>query len=69
MARPGRNRHLILPIALLFAGLVGLYGMGDSALDRYRPVDVLRMLAVGACFGVALVSIVQYFRGSGASGA
>jgi hypothetical protein len=57
-----RNRQLVTAIALLFVGLVGLWGMGESALGRYRPVDVLRLLASGACFGVALLVMVNIFR-------
>jgi len=60
-----RNRQLVYAVALLFLGLMGIWGMGGS-LARYRSVDVLRMLASGACFGVALVSTLNYFRGGGA---
>lgn len=63
MVQTTRNRLLVSAVALLFLGLVGLVGLGDSALDRYRPVDVLRLLAAGACFGVAGVAIVKYLRG------
>lgn len=62
MDRNPRSRQLVFAVALLFLGLIGLLGMGGS-LSRYRDVDVLRMLASGACFGVAIVSMFQYFRG------
>lgn len=60
-----RNRQLVYAVALLFIGLTGLLGMGGS-LAHYRSVDVLRMLASGACFGAALVSILIYIRGGAA---
>ncbi|HEY7114568.1 MAG TPA: hypothetical protein VIA45_16680 [Thermoanaerobaculia bacterium] len=65
MDRRQRNRQLVYAVALLFIGLTGLLGMGGS-LSHYRSVDVLRMLASGACFGAALVSILVYFRGGAA---
>jgi len=57
-----RSRQLVTAVAFLFVGMIGIWGMGGSALARYRPVDVLRMLASGACLGVAIVAMVQYFR-------
>ena len=62
MDRNPRSRQLVFAVGLLFLALIGLLGMGAS-LSRYRSVDVLRMLASGACFGVAIVSMFQYFRG------
>ncbi len=49
-------------IALLFVGLVGVWGMGATAYERYRPVDMLRLLASGACFGAAIVIMVNLVR-------
>ncbi len=68
MAKSLRSRQLIAAVAFLFLGLVGVLGMGESAFARYRPVDVLRLLASGACLGVAIVNTVQYLRGSRAGG-
>ncbi len=64
MAQTTRSRLLLSAVALLFLGLVGLVGLGEPALERYRPADVLRLLAAGACFGVAGVAIVSYLRGA-----
>jgi hypothetical protein len=65
MDRNPRSRQLVFAVALLFLGLIGLLGMGGS-LARYRDVDILRVLASGACFGAAIVSMFQYFRGGAA---
>jgi hypothetical protein len=69
MPQSQRSRQLVTAVALLFLGLVGVVGLGEPALDRYRPVDVLRMLGAGACFGVAIVAIVGYLRGARERGA
>jgi hypothetical protein len=63
MSARNRSRLLVSAVALLFVGLVGVWGMGASAFERYRPVDMLRLLAAGACFGAALTVTVEYFRG------
>lgn len=57
-----RTRQFAAVIALLFVGLIGVWGMGASAVERYRPVDMLRLLASGACFGAAVVIIVGLVR-------
>jgi hypothetical protein len=62
MKEGNRNRQLVTAVAFLFVGMIGIWGMGSSAFARYRPVDVLRMLAAGACLGVAIMAIAQYFR-------
>lgn len=63
MTQRNRSRHLVAAVALLFVGLIGIWGMGESALERIRPADLLRLLAAGGCLGVALMAMVQYFWG------
>ena len=65
MERSPRSRQLVFAVGLLFLGLIGLLGMGGS-LARIRDVDALRLLATGACFGAAISSAFQYFRGGAA---
>jgi hypothetical protein len=57
-----RTRQFVAVIGLLFIGLIGVWGMGATAFERYRPVDMLRLLASGACFGAAIVIIVGLVR-------
>ncbi len=59
-----RTRQFVAVIALLFVGLVGVWGMGATAYERYRPVDMLRLLASGGCFGAAIVIILGLVRRS-----
>ena len=58
--RGARNRAFTAAIALLFVGLIGL--VTAPSLDRVRTVDMVRLLASGACFGAALAAIYSYFR-------
>ncbi len=67
MSPRNRNRQLVTAVALLFVALIGLLGMGNAVFDRVRSVDILRLLAVGACLGAALFAFFQYLRGPGAS--
>jgi hypothetical protein len=69
MKQGSRNQQLVAVIALLFVGLVGVWGMGQAAFANYRSVDMLRLIAAGACFGAAIVIMLQYFRGVRAGGA
>lgn len=69
MSPRNRSRNLVSVVALLFVGLIGILGLGVSAFEKYRPVDMLRLLAAGACFGAALTVMVQDFRGRRRGGA
>ncbi len=69
MSARSQGRHLVSAVALLFVGLIGIWGMGATAFERYRPVDMLRLLAAGACFGAALTITVEYFQGRRRGGA
>jgi hypothetical protein len=65
MSPRNRNRQLVTAVALLFVALTGLWGMGNSLFDRVRAVDILRLLASGACIGVALSAFFRYLQGKG----
>lgn len=46
-------------IVVLFLGLLGVYRVTTSArFESYRTVDVIQLVASGACFGAALVGFV-----------
>jgi hypothetical protein len=66
MSPRNRNRQLVTAVALLFISLIGLWGMGNAVFERVRSVDILRLLACGACLGIALSAFFQYLRGQGA---
>lgn len=59
------NRRLLMtstfvPLAI---GLIGMYNV--SRYPRFaaiHSVDVVQLIASGACFGVALVSVIALFR-------
>jgi len=59
MRRSG-NRAFVAAVGLLFVGLVGL--ITAPSLERVRSVDILRLLASGACFGAAIAAMFSYFR-------
>ena len=54
--KPFRIAALITP---LFIGLLGLYNvMQSSHFASYRTVDVIRLVAGGACLGAVLVGLM-----------
>jgi hypothetical protein len=47
----------------LFVGCVVFFNVvRQPGFDAVRSVDVLRLVASGMCLGVALVSIIAFFR-------
>jgi hypothetical protein len=45
-------------------GLFFLYtGLSRPSIANMRTIDVIHLLVTGAFFGVALVWVVQYFKG------
>jgi hypothetical protein len=52
----------LIPLAI---GLVGFYRVVHSQrFELYRTVDVVQLLASGACFGATLVGIILMLRRS-----
>jgi hypothetical protein len=59
------NRRKLVPfwVPLLF-GLMGFFNIvGKPRLATLHGSDVLQLIAVGMCFGVALATLVVFFRG------
>ena len=57
--KPFRIAALIAP---LFIGLLGLYNvMQSSHFASYRTVDVIRLVAGGACLGAVLTASIAMF--------
>jgi hypothetical protein len=54
-----RRPPVVVWIIPLFIGLLGLYRVIQSPhFESYRTVDVIQLLASGACFGVALAGVM-----------
>ena len=54
-----RKVPLGVPFIILFIGLIGLYRvMSSSQFESYRTVDVIQLVASGACFGAAFVALI-----------
>ena len=59
------NRRKLVPfwVPLLF-GLMGLVNIiGNPRLATLHGSDVVQLIAVGMCFGVALATLVVFVRG------
>lgn len=67
MSPRNRNRQLVTAVALLFIALTGLLGMGNAVFQNVRSVDILRLLASGACLGLAISAFFRYLRGERSS--
>ena len=49
-------------IMVLFFALLNFYGVTQSPrFESYRTVDVVRLVASGACFGAALTGLIVIF--------
>jgi hypothetical protein len=59
-----QSRRQLAPfwVPLLF-GLLSLFNMiGKPSFAAIRGVDVVRLIATGMCFGVALATLVVFLR-------
>jgi len=52
---------VVVFIVTLFIGLLVFYSVTQSPqFESYRTVDVVRLVASGACIGVALVGVILW---------
>jgi hypothetical protein len=51
---------VLLPLIIGGGGLVRL--MNEPRFAQIRTVDVVQLTGSGACFGVAMLALVMYFR-------
>lgn len=62
--RHSGKRKIFVP---LFVASMGLAAFSNAAskprFATFRAVDVVQLIAIGMCFGVALVALVNVFRG------
>ncbi len=59
------NRRKLAPfwVSLLF-GLISFFNIvGNPRFATFRASDVVHLIATGMCFGVALATLVVFFRG------
>lgn len=57
------RRFLYIFFVCTAFGVIGVLNVfGSSALPKIRTVDVVRLIGMGMCFGVALCSLFIYFR-------
>ncbi len=60
MAQRGKG---IIPSAVFFIGLIGLFQiMRQPRFAEFRTVDVIQLVASGACFGVGLMAVIIKLR-------
>ena len=60
-----RNRRKLVPfwVALLFGIMAFINIIGNPRLATLHGSDIVQLIAVGMCFGVALATLVVFFRG------
>jgi hypothetical protein len=55
---------LFVPVFLVFMGIIAFSNAASKpSFAALRAVDVVRLIAVGMCFGGALVALIMFFRG------
>jgi hypothetical protein len=58
-----RRRLLVVPLITGFMGLIAFFNMASSPrFAAIRAVDVVRLMASGMCFGVALMALILFFE-------
>jgi hypothetical protein len=66
--RQRRMRRVRVGMAV-FAMCIGFVSFsnvaGNPRFETYHTLDVIRLMTAGACFGVALVSLIQSFKSLG----
>ena len=59
-----RRRKLVPFWVFTLCGSMVLFNsLGNPRLASLRGPDVLQLVAIGVCFGVALATLVAFFRG------
>lgn len=55
---------VFVPLFIAFMGAAAFYNMASNPrFETFQAIDVVRLLAAGACFGAALTGLLLYFRG------
>jgi len=60
-----RRNQLSSSISVLFLGFIALLNIArEPRFTSIRAVDVVQLIAIGMCFGVALIGLVGVVRDS-----
>jgi hypothetical protein len=60
MAQRGKG---VVPGVIFFVGIIGLFHLTQQPrFAEFRTVDVIQLLASGACFGVGIMALVTKLR-------
>ena len=66
--RRGRRRRIAAVWVPLLFGLSSLFNMiGKPRFATLHASDVVQLIGTGMCFGVALATLVMFFRGARSS--
>ena len=58
-----RSRLVAVVFVPVFIGFIGISNVSRQArFEAFHNVDVLQLIASGMCFGVALVTLIAFFR-------
>jgi hypothetical protein len=65
---PNQRKRSPRPFVALFIGFMGFTALSNVAskprFQTFHAVDVVGLIAAGMCFGVAVVVLVTFLRGS-----
>jgi hypothetical protein len=64
MTNRGNAPKIFVPLFIGFMGVAALFNVTSSpGFAAFRNVDVVRLLASGMCFGVAIASFAIFWMG------
>ena len=64
MADEEKSRRPVIwvPVLLICFGAIGLFNcMRSPSFEAYRTVDIVKLIGIGMCFGVAIILIFKPF--------
>lgn len=56
-------RGIFVPIFLFFMGIMAFTNAASRpSFETFKAIDIVRLIAVGMCFGAAIVALFVFFR-------